>query len=333
MKAVRIHEYGGDDVLRVEDVPEPTPGPDDVLVDVHAAAVNPVDWKIRSGSQRAVVRLRLPAILGMDVSGVVAAAGDRVTQFRAGDEVFASPHHRRQGGYAERVAIRAAECARKPANLTHVEAAALPLASLTAWGCLVDHGRVEPGQRVLIHAGAGGVGSVAIQLAKHLGAEVATTCSARNIDWVRSLGADRAIDYGAEDFAAVLAGEIDVAVDAVGGDVARRTVRAVRRGGRLVTIQTDLPAHVARFGPRLGVAVAAARLVGFAVRARVARGVRVSLVVRRPDGRRLARIAELCEAGALRPVVGAEFPLDDVAAAHRLSESGHARGKVVLRVR
>ena len=234
MRAVRMHSYGGPEVLQLELVPAPTPGPHDVRVAVHAAAVNPVDFKIRSGGQRSVVWLSMPWTLGMDVSGVVLEVGAQVTAFKVGDEIVASPSHRRMGCYAEEVVIRADEVALKPSSLTHVEAASLPLVALTAWDSLRAM-RVQRGQRVLIQAGAGGVGTVAIQLAKHLGAEVLTTCSAANLELVRELGAKVAIDYRAQDWREVARG-CDSVLDALGGEALAFAIATVKRGGRVACI-------------------------------------------------------------------------------------------------
>lgn len=332
MRAARIHAYGPPDQLRVEDVPAPRCGPKDVLVDVHASSVNPVDCKIRSGGQRAVVWLSLPATLGMDVSGVVAEVGAEVEGFAVGDEVFASPSHWRMGTYAEQIAVRADELAPKPRNLTHEEAASLPLVGLTAWDALVGACDLQPGQRVLIQAGSGGVGTFAIQLAKHLGAEVWTTCSPRNFDLVRSLGADEAIDYRSQDFEEAAAG-VDAILESVGGDAVAKALRTVRPGGRVAAITAGLPALTERYGPALGLGVVVGRTLRQTIAARLHRGVRLRFVTRRPDGRNLRRIAALVEAGAIRPVIDRVFDLEAIADAHRYVETGRARGKVVVRVR
>ena len=254
MRAARIHRYGGPDELVVEEVPEPRCGPDELLVDVHASSVNPVDFKIRSGGQRAVVWLSLPAALGLDVSGVVREVGAKVRGFAVGDAIWSSPSHRRMGTYAERLAVRASEAAPKPAGLTHAEAASMPLVGLTAWDALVGACDLRPGERVLIQAGSGGVGSFAIQLAKHLGAsEILTTCSPRNFELVRSLGADRPVDYRTEDFEEVAAG-VDVILESLGGEHVPRALRTVRRGGRVAAITAGLPARTEKHGPALGLA-------------------------------------------------------------------------------
>jgi NADPH:quinone reductase-like Zn-dependent oxidoreductase len=329
MRAARLHAYGPPENLTVEDdVDRPTPGAGELLVRVHATAVNPVDCKMRSGAQRAAVRLKLPAILGMDVSGVVAAVGPGVEGFAIGDAVFSSPSHKRMGCYAEYAVITAAEAAHKPANLSHVEAASVPLVALTAWDSLVDGTGLKAGEKVLVHAGAGGVGSAAIQLAKHLGAHVATTCSGRNAQQVKALGADEVIDYTREDFAERLSA-YDVAIDALGGDVRDRTWRVLRRGGRLSTLVSGLPEAAKRYGPYLALVVVALGMVRDVVAARL-RGKRFHVALRKADGERLAKLAALYADGTLKPVVDKVFPLDAIVEAHRYQETGHARGKVVI---
>lgn len=332
MRAVLLDRYGPPEVLRLGDAAAPRVGDDDVLVDVHASSVNPVDTKIRAGSQRAVIAVRLPAVLGMDVSGVVSAVGARVRRFRVGDTVFASPSHRRMGTWAEQVAVREAEVAHAPRSIDHAGAASLPLVALTAWDALVRHGRLAPGQRVLVQAGAGGVGSIAVQLARHLGAEVLATCSARNAELVRSLGAHRAIDHATERYEEV-ARDVDLVVDCLGGEHLLRALRAVRRGGRIVGLTTGLPEAAKRLGPWLGAASVFARLAAFFVRALATKQVRFAPIARRPDGEALARIAALVDDGVIRPVVERALPLEDAAEANRLVETGRTRGKIVLLVR
>lgn len=329
MRAAVIRRYGPPDVLRVEEVPPPPPpGPRDLLVRVRAASVNPVDCKIRGGGQRALIRLKLPAILGLDVSGVVEAVGPEVTRFAPGDAVFASPTHRRPGTYAEYLLIDEREAAPKPARLSHVEAASVPLVALTAWNCLVDGIGLAPGERILVHGGTGGVGSVAVQLARHLGAEVTATCSTRNVERVRVLGAQNVVDYTREAFDAA-PDAFDAVVDGLGGEVQRRSLRALRRGGRLSTLVTGLPEASKRFGPYLAVLVVAAGMLRRSLGARL-RGRRVHHALRRSDGALLERLGALYDAGTLRPVVDRAMPLEAVAEAHRYVETGHARGKVVL---
>ena len=330
MRAVRMHAYGDASVLSLDEVPRPTLGPRDLRVRVRASSVNPVDAKIRSGAQRALIHLSLPWTLGMDVSGEVVEVGARVTGFAVGDEVYASPSHRRMGGYAEEVVVRAVECALKPPSLTHEAAASLPLVGLTAMDAL-DALRLSAGERILVQAGSGGVGTIAIQLAKHRGAEVLTTCSARNHPLVTELGADRAIDYRSERFEEVAAG-CDAVLESLGPAHLVRAVETVRPGGRIASITPGLPSYTKRHGPVLGVLAFAAGFAGTWLRARRRRDVRVRLVTRRPSGARLAELAARVEEGAVRPVIDRVFSLEETAEAHRYLETGRARGKVVLNV-
>lgn len=332
MRAARFHAYGPPSVLQIDEIPRPVAGPDDVLVEVVAASVNPIDTKIRAGGQRGVIRLKLPWVTGLDVSGIVVAVGSRVSRFAVGDAVFGSPTHRRPGTCAEFVAIAERELAPKPSSLSHAEAASLPLVALTAWEALVRLAKLRAGEMVLIQAGAGGVGTVAIQLARHLGARVVTTCSAGNAELVRSLGAERVIDHRVERFDEMLSG-LDVVLDSLGGDAKRRALGVLRRGGRLVSLNTDLPACTARHGPHLGVLVAAARIAAIGVRGRIGFGVRVAHALRPSDGALLGEIGALVDAGVIRPVIDRVLPLEEIAAAHGISESGRARGKIVVAVR
>jgi NADPH:quinone reductase-like Zn-dependent oxidoreductase len=329
MLAARLLEYGDPSSFRMAEVPAPSMGRGDLLVAVRAAGVNPIDAKIRAGSQRAVVRPHFPAVLGMDLAGDVVAVGEDVRGFAIGDAVFASPSHRRMGAYAEIASVDAREVAHKPKCLSYVEAASLPLAALTAWDALVRHGRLRAGQRVLVQAGAGGVGSLAIQIAKHLGAEVYATSSARNIELLRELGADHAIDYERDRYEVVAQG-CDLVVDSLGMDHCRRALTAVRRGGRIIALTTGMPEAVARHGPWLGLLSVAAGLLGFATRARLTKNVAFRPIARKCDGEALAHIGALVEKGALRPLIEAVLPFAEVGEAHRRIEEGRSRGKLVL---
>ena len=332
MRAARIHEYGPPEVLRVEDVAPPRPGRRDVLVDVHAASVNPVDFKIRSGGNRALIHYRLPWILGLDFSGVVVEVGDAVERFRPGDEVYGSPTHRRPGTYAEQICVDERAVAHKPANLTHHEAAAIPLVGLTAWDALVVRGRLKAGERALIHAGSGGVGTFAIQLAKDLGAHVATTCSAKNVELCASLGADEVIDYNAQRFDEGPP-RFDFVLDALGGETRERSMRALVKGGRLATMIAGFPAAAKKHGVALGVIVAVSELASLTLRGKL-RGVSVHHVLRESDGLLLEQqITRRIERGAIRPVIDRVLPLEAIVEAHQLSESGRARGKIVIDTR
>lgn len=333
MRAAIIDRFGGPDELRVVELPDPNPRSRDVLIQVHASSVNPIDFKVRKGHQRGAVWRRPPGmVLGMDVSGVVVAVGADVTHFAVGDAVISSPTHTRQGTYAELIAVDERSCARKPASVSHTEAATLPLVGLTAWGCLVGGARLKSGESVLIQAGSGGVGSFAIQLAKHLGAEVATTCSGRNVELVTSLGADRVVDYTQDRFDAVLPPP-DVVLECMGGDIAERSYRHLKRGGRFASINTGMDDRAARMNPYLAFIATIFANAGFVIGARLKRGVKVSVVVRKSDGDALQQIADLVDAGAIRPVVDQVFALADIAQAHRYCETGRARGKVAIEVR
>jgi alcohol dehydrogenase len=327
VRAARIHAYGGPEEIVIDDVPRPAVGPRDVLIEVHAAAVNPIDFKLRSGGQKAVVRWKLPHTLGMDASGVVVEAGDKVSRFEVGDAVFTSPTHAREGTYAEFVAVDEREVARKPSNVSHQEAAGIPLAGLTALQC-VDAARVKSGDKVLVQAGAGGVGSIAIQICKHRGAEVATTCSSRNVELCTKLGADRVVDYTKERFDEVL-NDYDVVLDMLGGDALRQGRTILKRGGYLVTVVSDIPTTVKRYGHYLGIIVAMGGLVAFKLGC-MFRGLRFRYVLRKSDPKDLTKLSELIEAGAIEPLIDRVLPLEEAIDAHRHIESGRARGKIIL---
>ncbi|MEN8144451.1 MAG: NADP-dependent oxidoreductase, partial [Gemmatimonadota bacterium] len=245
MKAWFIRRYGGPEVLRLGELAEPAVGPHDVLVAIRAASVNPIDWKTRRGYTKRILKYDFPLVLGNDLSGVVVRRGAAVTRFSVGDEVCGRPDKRRIGSFAERIAVNQDELALKPECCTHTEAAAIPLVGLTAWQALTEAAPVRPGHKVLIQAGAGGVGTFAIQLAKHLGAYVATTASAPKHELVRSLGADQPIDYRSEDFSRILSG-YDVVLDAIGGKTVRKAFSVLRPGGTVVGIAGPPDAEFAR---------------------------------------------------------------------------------------
>ena len=308
MKAVRIQNYGDIDTLNYEDVPMPEPGPTDVRVAVHAAAVNPVDWKIRAGYLAEMIPYQLPLTLGWDVSGVVEKLGTEVTHLSVGDRVYSRPDITRDGTYAEYAVVRASELALKPETLSHNEAAAVPLAGLTAWQGLFEHAQLKEGERVLIHAGAGGVGSFAIQFAKWAGAHVIATASAPNEALVRGLGADEFVDYRSQQFEDVVA-KVDVVLDTIGGDTQERSIQLLKAGGRLVSmVSTPDEASLASVG---------------------ATG-KIFMVQPSSDG--LSRIADLVDAGTVRVLIDSVFPLSEARDAHARSQTGRAQGKIVLEV-
>jgi NADPH:quinone reductase-like Zn-dependent oxidoreductase len=331
MRAAVIHRYGGPGVLSVEDRPEPAVGPRDVLIDVRAAALNPIDFKLRDGQVKLVLKPGFPIGLGCDVAGVVAAVGPEVSRFAIGDEVYGRLEKARMGGLAERVAADEAVLARRPASVSFEEAAAVPLAALTALQALREDAGVAAGQRVLIHAGAGGVGTFAIQIAKILGLWVATTTSTRNVELVRDLGADEVVDYTRADPAATLR-DLDAVLDTLGGESEVRALGLVRRGGVVVGIG-GLPdvafarANLPRFAwPFLSLMTRKRR------RAERATGARFVYLFMRPDGDQLAELAAWIDAGRLRPVIHRRYPLAEVAEAFAELERGRARGKIVVTI-
>ncbi|HEX2863910.1 MAG TPA: NADP-dependent oxidoreductase [Deinococcales bacterium] len=330
MKAFQIFEFGGPG--RVVDVPVPQPGPGDLLVKVAAAGLNPVDNAIRRGQMQALLPLALPLTLGSELSGTVEALGEGVQGFAVGDRVYARLDKRRIGTLAEYALVGAADAARAPESLSFEQAAGIPLAGLTAWQALTDLGEVKRGQKVLIHAGAGGVGSLGIQLARHLGAWTATTVSARNLELARSLGADEAIDYHARDFAQELP-ELDFVLDTVGRDTLERSIPLVKPGGTLVTIYGSPTPQVAESMGATGEILNVLRERHAANEAlAAARGVRYLYWFMRPDGRQLAELAGLADAGELRAVTDSVYPLQDAEAAFAHLAEGHATGKVIVRV-
>jgi NADPH:quinone reductase-like Zn-dependent oxidoreductase len=299
MKAVVMHETGDPDVLRYEEVERPEPGDGEVLIRVRAAAVNPIDWKYRRG----LAEKQLPAVLGSDISGTVEVS--RVEGFAEGDEVFGFAA---SGGYAEFATARSASIAKKPATVNHEQAAALPVAGLTAWQAVYDRGKLERGQTALIAGAAGGVGHFAVQFAKLAGARVIGTGSSRNRDFVLGLGADQYVDYTQQDVAEAVSG-VDVAFDTVGGETTQSLLATLREGGILITIAAAPPTEAAQ-----------------------ERGVRAELLVMSASSEQLARIADLIAEGDVRVELAEVIPLTEVQRAHELSESGHTRGKIVLTV-
>lgn len=308
MHAVRINEFGPPEVLRIESIQRPTPGPGELLVRVHAAAVNPIDTIVRTDGARGVSDAQLPYTPGFDLSGEVVKLGDAGADFAIGDEVFAMLDLQRGGAYAEYAIVRISEAARKPANISHEEAASLPLVALAAWQALFETADLQPGQTVLIHAGAGGVGSIAIQLAKWKGAMVIATASERNHEFLRELGADVVIDYRTqrfEDFAK----DVDVVLDPIGAETQRRSLTVLREGGILVSL--------------VGLSQAAREPV---------RNVRTKSILVEPNAEQLRQIAKLAQEGKLKPIVSYRFQLRDAAEAHKQSETQRTRGKIVLRI-
>ena len=327
MRAAVIHRYGGPEVLAVEDRPAPAVGPRDVLIDVRAASLNPIDVKLRQRKVWPVLRPSFPLILGCDVAGVVARVGAAVTRFVPGDAVYARLEQGRMGGLAQQVAAAESVVAKKPARASFEDAASIPLAGLTGLQALRDAAGLQPGQRVLVHAGAGGVGSLAIQIAKILGLHVATTTSGKNAAFVRALGADEVVDYTKEDVAARVR-DLDAVLDTLGDMSELRSMTLVKPGGVVVGV-SGLP------DPGFAMLPWFARpIVWLRTRARRATtartGARFVYLFMRPDGDQLAELAAWIDAGRLRPVVHRTYPLAEAREAFAELERGHARGKIVV---
>jgi NADPH:quinone reductase-like Zn-dependent oxidoreductase len=309
MKAVFFEQFGGPEVLKYGDLPDPVAGSGEVVIDVVAASVNAADWKFRAGEYARHAQSKFPLIPGRDFSGVISGVGHGVDDLKTGHAVFGVLEAGKEGTYAEKIAVKAAIVAKKPEGLSHVNAAALALTGLTAINSIEDTLKLQPGETILIQGGAGGVGSFAIQFAKHIGARVITTTSAANRDYVRDLGADEIIDYNAQDFAQVVTG-CDAVFDTVGGYVAQKSFSVLKPGGRAAFVASGAQApkpnrnDVTSLRPPVG-------------RSRLS----------------LDRIAQLIHAGAIRPPAIKLYRLSDAAAAHRLSESRHFRGKLVFQVR
>jgi len=311
MKAIRIHNYGGPEVLQYEDAPRPEPQAGEVLVRVHAAGVNPIDWKVREGHMKDFWPHKFPLILGWDVSGTVEEVGPgpaAAGRFKIGDEVYSIPDPTRNGAYADYIVVRESELALKPNSLHHIRAAALPLAAVTAWQALFDAGQLVSGQRMLIHGGSGGVGHVAVQLAKWKGAYVFATASTKNQELLRELGVDEPIDYTKQKFEDV-ARDVDLVLDLIGGETQERSWSVLKKGGVLLSLVQPPSVEKAK-----------------------ALGVHAAFVAGHPSGAQLAEIAKLIDSGELKPVIDRILPLSEVRRAHKLSQSGHTHGKIVLRV-
>jgi NADPH:quinone reductase-like Zn-dependent oxidoreductase len=328
MKAFVVKEYKGP--LELAEMPEPAVGEHDVLVQVQAAGLNPIDEMIRAGEFKQILPYELPLVLGNDVAGTVIRVGAKVRGFKSGDEVYARPRTDRIGTFAERIALAEADVALKPTSITMAEAGSLPLVALTAWQALVEKGRLRAGQKVLVHAGAGGVGSIAIQLAKHLGATIATTASASNADFVRGLGADIVIDYRSQDFAQVLSG-YDLVLDSLGGKNLEQSLRVLRPGGKAIGISGPPdPAFAREVGLNAVMRMAIAGLSSGIRRKARKLGVTYEFLFMHASGDQLREITALIDKGAIRPVVGKTVTFDQTPQALAALEQGGVRGKAVI---
>lgn len=311
MKAIVIEEYGDKNVLVEKEIEAPKISTNQVLVEVHATSINPIDWKVREGYLKEILPFEFPIILGWDAAGVVVETGSNVTGFKVGDRVFTRPATTNRGTYAEYLAVDSNLLAKMPEELSFEEAAAIPLAGLTAWQCLVDFGKIQEGSKVLIHAGAGGVGIFAIQLAKSLGAYVATTASENNIEFLKELGADEVINYRENDFSDMLSG-FDLVLDSMGKDIQSKSYKVLKENGKLVSIvQPPSEEEAARFNAQAG------------------------FVWLEPNGEQLQKLADLYVEGKVKPVIGKIFDFSEqsLKEAHDLSETHHARGKIIIRIK
>jgi NADPH:quinone reductase-like Zn-dependent oxidoreductase len=311
MKAIVIDQYGDKEELKENQLEKPEPEANEVLIEIHAAAVNPIDWKLRYGYLKDKLSLEFPIVLGWDASGIVKKLGKEVESLNKGDRVFVRPELTNRGTYAEYTTAKENLVAKMPENIDFKEAAAVPLAGLTAYQTLVDVGKLDSGDRVLIHAGAGGVGSFAVQIAKNMGAYVATTASSKNIEFLKSLGVDEVIDYTEDDFSQVLE-DYDLVIDTLGGEVQDKSFDILKKGGKLVSIVEEPDQEKAA---HLGIEAKFHWLI--------------------PDGEELSVLAEMIDDNNLKPVVGTVFPFSEqgLKDAHELSETHHARGKIVIKVR
>lgn len=308
MKAVRIHQYGNVDVLKTDEIPVPEITSDEVLIKIYATSINPVDWKVREGYLKGMNLHKLPLTLGWDLSGTIQKTGIAVTDFKIGDEVYSRPALDRDGSYAEYIAVKAIEVAQKPKTITHLEAASIPLVGITAWEMLLTTAHIEKGQKVLVHAASGGVGSIAVQIAKAKGCYVIGTTSESNIDMVKSLGADEVIDYKKEDFSESLS-DIDVVLDTLGGVVQEKSWKVLKKGGILVSITSNPSAEMAdKYGVKKG------------------------FVFIGPNVPVLNELTTLIDSGKIKAIIDCVFGLDQIKQAQNYSQSGRAKGKIAIKV-
>jgi len=311
MKAIVIDEYGGQEVLQEREVDQPTIQENQVLLEIHATSINPIDWKVRAGYLQEMLPFEFPVILGWDAAGIIVEKGEKVSNFEIGDRVFTRPATTNQGTYAEFVAVDENLLAHIPSSMSFEEAAAIPLAGLTAWQCLVDFGKIKKDDKVLIHAGAGGVGNFAIQIAKSFGAYVATTASSKNAEFLKSLGADQVIDYRTEDFTDLLK-DYDIVLDSMGGEVQSNSYKVLKPKGKLVSIAQPPSEEEA-----------------------AEHQVDAGFLWLEPNGEQLKHLADMYFDGKLKVVIGETFPFNEQSLkdAHALSETHHARGKIVIKVK
>jgi NADPH:quinone reductase-like Zn-dependent oxidoreductase len=333
MKAFIVDRYKSKDGVRFGEMPNPELRDDDVLVEIHAAGVNPLDSKIRNGEFRFILPYRLPIILGNEVAGVVVRAGSQVRRFKSGDEVYARPDKDRIGAFAEFIAMHESDVAIKPKVLTMEEAASIPLVGLTAWQALIEKANLKKGQKVFIQAGSGGVGTFAIQLAKHLGATVATTTSTANIELVKRLGADIVIDYKKDDFEQKLR-DYDVVLNSQDAKTLNKSLRVLKPGGHLISISGPPDPDFAKENGLSWFLKLIMKLLSFNAKKQAKRlNVNYSFLFMRANGKQLNEITSLIDAGVIRPVIDKVYPFDATNEALAYVDSGRAKGKVVVKVK
>ncbi|MEH7334125.1 NADP-dependent oxidoreductase [Neobacillus drentensis] len=332
MRAMIIDKYGKVP-MRLAEMPTPEIGEYEVLAEIHAASINPVDFKIRDGKVKLLVKYKMPLILGNDFSGVVAKVGAKVTRFKVGDEIYARPRKSKIGTFAEYIAIHEDDIALKPKNLSFEEAASIPLVGLTTYQALTDILQLQKGQKILIHAGAGGVGTFAIQLAKLMGATVATTASVAGANLVKSLGADEIINYKTEKFEEILK-NYDAVFDTLGGEILEKSFEVIKSGGKIVSV-SGLPN--ARFGKEYGSGFFKTLLFSAASHKlsllEKKHNVQYTFLFMKPSGEQLRIIANFIETGKIRPIIDRVFPFEDAQKAMEYAESGRAKGKIILKIR
>ena len=333
MKAYQLERYGKGQRLTLAELPDPVPASGEVLVEIHATAINQLDGKIRDGAFKPILPYKPPFVLGHDLAGIVVALGAGVRRFKVGDAVYGGPRDGRIGTFAERIAVDEADLAAKPASLSMVEAASIPLVGLTAWQVLVERAGLTRGQKILIHAGSGGVGTIAIQLAKHLGATVATTASAANADLVRRLGADVVIDYKAQDFSELLSG-YDVVLNSLDGTTLEKSLKVLKPGGKLISISGPPDPAFAKAQGLNPVIRLVLRLMSAGIRRKAKRhGVGYSFLFMHADGAQLGKLGALIDLGSIQAVVDRTFPFESLNDAVDYVDSGRAKGKVFVTVR
>ena len=333
MRALVLKRYGGLAHVAFADISRPAVKPDEMLVQVHAAGLNPIDYMIPKGTFKPMLKFQLPATMGSDLAGVVVEVGSRVTRFKPGDAVFASIFDLGTGALAEFAVVPESAAAHKPANLDFVQTASIPMVGLTSWQALKERAQIKPGQKVFIPAGSGGIGTFAIQLAKHLGAKVATTTSTGNVELVRSLGADEVIDYKKQEFEEVLQ-NYDAVLGTVLGDAIEKSLQILKPGSNVISLIGPPDAAFARArGMNFFMTFVFGLLSRKIIRHARKRGVEYSFLFVHPDGRQLAEIGKLLEAGRIRPVIDKVFPFDQAKEALAYLEKGRAKGKVVVQMK